>query len=647
MAANNSYVWVSDNANNKVHVYNASTMQQVATWSILAPGAMTLDSTNNVLWVVENAGNNASSSIHGFDATVPGTATAKWGVVACGTGQHTGAPNALAIDSSHRLVVADNGVFPQTISDGAAAPFVMYPKPDVGQVEVYTTGGANPVYSYTFGASVFSGSTPGKVTAQGFHGITSLAFDGSGNFYVACAGDPHDVGTGTYLRKFNSDATSATQTWQITGLQFVGGGSLDPANLNQFYSSYSGYSFNWANNPLTGTGTGIAATWNMDLFNPGLYPTDKTTTDLCSDWLLPGNAGDNAPLDENHPMVFEVRDIQGKPYLFTDAMNMGNMLGVMRMNGNVAVPAVLFGYAREGWPADATKAKVFTWTDANGDGCMQAGEFTVNANPIANMTLCGKWIDDNANIWTCNRLASGSGVGEINEIKLQSTPLNSYGVPQYNMTAPVNTWVAGTNNVTTDTDWTGLVEVAYLPATDTMIVAGQYHRAHLRRDERVRGRARLQQLVDGQRDEQGRACVGGRRHVMEGTLRRGQLRFRQPGREQRQRDQRLRDRIRRLPGEVHARWGLADRPERRGQSDQRARALRRQLRRLLGKRPDQQSHVLSVGSFHPPAQWNVQGGGSQQRPRDGDDGHEQRIGRDAANLHRRLNPEMDGHEPGQ
>jgi len=221
---------------------------------------------------------------------------------------------------------------------------------------------------------------------MGFHGITGLAFDGSGNFYVSCTGDAHDVGSGTYIRKFNSDATTATQTWQITGLQFVAGGSLDPANLNQFYSSYSNYSMNWSNAPLTGTGTGTTATWNMDSFNPGLYQTDKTTSDVTSDWLIPGNAGDNDPLSENHPMVFEVRDIQGKPFLFTDAMNMGNFLGVMRMNGDVAVPACLIGYNRNGWPSDVTKGNCFYWNDTNGDGCMQAGEFTAAAgnsdNPL-------------------------------------------------------------------------------------------------------------------------------------------------------------------------------------------------------------------------------------------------------------------------
>jgi hypothetical protein len=466
IAANSGYVWVSDNANNKIHVYNASTMAPVATWTIPAPGKMTLDPSTNILWVVENAGNNSSSSIVGYDATIPGTATAKGGSIACGTGHTVGAANALAIDSSDRLVIADNGVFPESISEGAAAPYVLYPKPDVGQIEVYTTGGTNPVYSC---------STPGKVTAMGFHGITGLGFDGSGDFYVACTGDPHDVGSGTYLRKFASDATSAAKTWQITGLQFIAGGSLDPANLNQFYSSYSGYGMNWNNNPLTGTGTGTAATWNMDLFNPGLYPTDKTTSDVTTDWLIPGNAGDNAPLNEDHPMAFEVRDIQGKPFIFTDAQAMGDLLGVMRLNGDVAVPAVLFGYNRNGWPSDVTKGQCYYWNDANGDGCMQASEFTAAAgtadNPLG-ITLCGKWIDDSANIWTCNRVTSGSALGEIVEIKLASTPLNSYGVPQYNFSAPTDAWVAGTNNVTTDTDWTGLVEIAYLPSTDTMIVAG-------------------------------------------------------------------------------------------------------------------------------------------------------------------------------
>jgi hypothetical protein len=477
IAANNSYVWVSDYANNTIHIYNASNMAPIATWTgIPSPGAMALDSTTGILWVVENAENNTSSSIVGYSSTVTATATAKGGSIACGTGDQVGAPNALAIDSSDRLLVADNGNFPTTISSGTAAPFVMYPKPNVAQIAVYTTTASGPpVYSYTIGQSVFSGSTPGKVGPLAFHDITGLGLDSSGNFYVSMTGDPHDVGTGACLRKFSSDAANPTQTWQLDGMQFVAGGSLDPANLNQFYSSYPGYSMNWANSPTTGTGSGTVATWNMDTFNPGLYPTDKTTTDVTSDWLIPGNAGDNAPLDEDHPMVFEVRDISGKPFLFTDAQAMGDLFGVMRMNGDVAVPAALVGYNRNGWPSDVPKGQYYYWTDTNGDGCMQAGEFSYGTtgayNPL-DITLCGKWVDDNASLWTASRVTSGTGLGELNEITLASTPLNSYGVPQYNFSTPIQTWVAGTNNVTNDTDWTGLVELAYLPASDTMVIAG-------------------------------------------------------------------------------------------------------------------------------------------------------------------------------
>jgi hypothetical protein len=150
---------------------------------------------------------------------------------------------------------------------------------------------------------------------------------------------------------------------------------------------------------------------------------------------------------------------------------MGNILGVMRMNGDVAVPACVFGYDRNGWPADATRGKAYMWSDANGDGCMQASEFILNSVAIP-ISLCGKWIDDNANIWTTNRVTSGTALGEVTEVTLASTPLNAYGVPQYNMTTPQNTWVAGTNNVTTDTDWTGIVQLAYLPASDTMVLTG-------------------------------------------------------------------------------------------------------------------------------------------------------------------------------
>ena len=470
IAANDSFVWVSDYANNKIHIYNASTMAPLSTWTgIPSPGKMALDTVSGILWVVQNENNNTSSSIVGYDSTITGAATPKGGSIACGTGHQVGAPNALAVDASHRLLVADNGVYPESIASGTSAPYVLNPSPDVSQIAVYTTGGANPVYSYTFGQSVFSGTSPGKVTPMGFHGITGLGFDGSGNFYVSCTGDPHDVGTGTYLRKFNSDATTATMTWQITGLQFVGGGSLDPANPNQFYSSYAGYSMNWNNSPLAGTGSGSVATWNMDTFNPGLYPTTNATTDVTSHWLVPGNAGDNAPLTENHPMVFEVRDIGGKPYLFTDAMNMGNMFGVMRMKGNVAVPACLIGYSRNGWPSEVAKAKTFYWNDTNGDGCMQTAEFVTGVNPF-NITLCGKWVDDNANLWTVGRPTTGSSYGMVTKVPMTGT--NASGVPQYNVTTPVNAWVTGTANVTTDTDWTGLVELAYLPSSDTLVLAG-------------------------------------------------------------------------------------------------------------------------------------------------------------------------------
>ena len=46
IAANNSYVFVSDNTNNKVHVYNASTMAPVATWTIPGPPTSREDNTS-------------------------------------------------------------------------------------------------------------------------------------------------------------------------------------------------------------------------------------------------------------------------------------------------------------------------------------------------------------------------------------------------------------------------------------------------------------------------------------------------------------------------------------------------------------------------------------------------------------------------
>lgn len=473
IAANGSYVFVSDYPNNKIHVYNASTMAPVATWtSIPGPGRLALDGNTGILWVVENTNNNAASSIVGYDAAVTGTPTAKGGSIACGTGHTVGAANALAVDSSSRLLVADNGVFPDTLSQLTAAPYVLYPTPAVARIAVYTTSATSaPVYSYAIGQSVFSGSTPGKVTPLGFQALTGLGVDSTGSLYVSCTGDPHDTGTGAYIRKFASDAASPAQTWQAIGLQFVEGGALDPANLNQYYSTYSGYSMNWANSPATGTGTGTVATWNMTTFNPGAYPTDATTTDVTSDWLIPGASGNNPPVDEYHPMAFEVRDIGGKPFIFTDGEQMGNIFGVMRLNGNVAVPACIFGYNRGGWPSDVPKGKAYFWKDANGDGCMQAGEFTVNINPLG-VTLDGKWVDENANLWAVARVTTGTGAGQVVEVTLASPALDSHGVPQYNATTPVVVSAMGTGNVTADTDWTGLVELAYLPASDTMILAG-------------------------------------------------------------------------------------------------------------------------------------------------------------------------------
>ena len=205
LACDNSFLYASTQ-NGNVRVYDANTMALVR--SIAVPGArrLALETDGGFLWVV--TGNNTLkrySTIGSEQAqiiTLPSTA-----VIA-----------AVSIDSSNRLLIADNG-------------------PD-RNVKIYSDLTSTPSQSATLGntGGLYSG-TPGIVTPLKFHDMTGVGVDSSGNIYVSMLGS-----LGTMIEKYSG----STMSWRLMALPFEEPGIIDPADETQYYSPEAHYTMDWS-----------------------------------------------------------------------------------------------------------------------------------------------------------------------------------------------------------------------------------------------------------------------------------------------------------------------------------------------------------------------------------------------------------------
>lgn len=337
MAASNEKLFVSSLKANKIWVFDAETMEELAVWEVDSPNTLVLDK-NGVLWVNQKSTNKIIS----YDQDgkkLPGEIAFEEGVKAF----------AMCIDNQNRLMISDMG-----------------PKE---WIMVYDNLDSTPTYSHSIGAEggIYSG-VPGEIGDMKFYHITGIGVDAEDNLYVANGGNYYlydDTRTyskenlfvetgGTYIECYDKDGK---KLWDLKGLNFVDDLTPDPNDEAFVYGDVNKYGMDYTKSP--------GQEWSYEAFtvNPHKYPDDTRI-----------QYGDTA-----FSVATQVVTIQGQKMLLTSDMG-ASLLAVYRYNkttdGEVAIPCALINRATNGtWPPNRPQNTPYLWVDDNGDGQMDADEY--------------------------------------------------------------------------------------------------------------------------------------------------------------------------------------------------------------------------------------------------------------------------------
>jgi hypothetical protein len=328
-------------------------------------------------------------------------------------------PSAIAIDNFGRLMVADNG-------------------PDQN-IKIYDIKTGTPVKVKEFGdkGGVLSG-TPGIIAPLKFHGIRGLGTDSLGNIWVGNSGWPMQQ-SGTDLRRFTPDGT---MTCNLLAKIFVKSGEPDPDSLSELYMTYEHVSVDY-DNAIPGTWKYVATT--MDPFK---YPDD---------FRVGGSSVESAM----------VRRINGHKYLFLTNMYV-EFLAVYRFEGEIAVPAALFSVGWDGqwmkypwqsdkrpqWDPSKNEGLRWMWRDNNGDGQVQADEFSTYN--LKYPYIRGLNVDKSGNI----------SIGARTLTVFPANGIDAHGVPNYS----VSTLVQTPSILSTPNNGGDLVSLKYIDDQDVMYI---------------------------------------------------------------------------------------------------------------------------------------------------------------------------------
>ncbi len=291
-------------------------------------------------------------------------------------------PTAIAVDNQCRLMVADNG-------------------PDQN-IKVFDISGEGiPVVVQTIGeqGGALSGPTPGLIAPLKFWGIRGIGTDSVGNLWIANCGYPSQVGGGTDLRHFD---TNLNMDCQMLGLAFVQSMDVDPLNPTHIYSSGERFEIDY-DAPVGN----LQAHWKYaaQTLDPFKYPDD--------------------PRILNSLESIFIRYIDGKKFMFLTNMYT-EFVCVYRFDGEIAVPCAFFCADWDGqwdkysWQIDKRPTgSRWMWRDNNGDGQVQASEFS--SYDLGYPYIKGLDIDKGGNISIAGRVLN----------YFPANGLDSNGVPNY------------------------------------------------------------------------------------------------------------------------------------------------------------------------------------------------------------------------
>ena len=234
----------------------------------------------------------------------------------------------------------------------------------------------NPAGELGVKGGIFAGPVPGAAGDLRFHSPTGIGLDKDGNLYVANNGQ--HGGGGTVLESYAPDGTNR---WRRYGLFFVDVADLDPKGMN-IYSSEEIFDLDLSKPP------GQQWTYRAYTCDARKFPDDPRAR------LWTSNAW--------------YRELDGQPFLFMTGMTLPTF-SVHRFDpkkhGYIAIPCALWTRQRitfgtPDWPRHQPEQGGWRWRDANGDGHMQADEFTPldrEGNDV--MGVFPIYVDDDGRVW--------------------------------------------------------------------------------------------------------------------------------------------------------------------------------------------------------------------------------------------------------
>ena len=324
IALKDGLLYLSDYTNNRIRVYNASTLTEVRSWVTSKPTQIEVDNENRV-WVIQEAANTIQpitegpmwfgGSILSFsDTGTPGPSI---------TGFEK--PMALGIDR------ATNQLYVGGLNQHS-------------QLWIYNNLAGTPAKVGTFGTlnGIFSGVAGEFNNTAKLHWIRGIDFDSAGNIHVACA---YGTFWGQAVEKFSASGALAWRVFAATSLDM---GGVDPADETDVYTKFHHYKMNWGN-------TIPGSEWSLKGFtvNRFKYPGDPRVDHLT-------DVGSRS-------LGYGAVRIQGKLFMIRSQQE-GYRFEMFRFNpatdGEVAIPSVIMPGGSD----------TYIKRDTNGNGNFEADE---------------------------------------------------------------------------------------------------------------------------------------------------------------------------------------------------------------------------------------------------------------------------------
>jgi len=375
LATKEGELYVSDPANNQVHVYNTDTMQELRSFSVASPGQIAVDRQGK-LWIIQSKNGNTPARIVHYS---------NQGNLLPEEINDVVKPTAIAVNNQGRLLVAENG-----------------PRQ---QVLIYDITKA-PVLSSTFGikGGIYAG-IPGEVKDGKLYGLSGVGTDAGGNIYIGIDGFNR---SGVDLRKFSP---SGALQWRLLGLEFIDNADVDAATDGvHVFTKHEHFVMDYTKP------AGKQWTYKGYTLNPFKYPQD--------------------PRLHTAPDAPWFRHIKGKPFLFLTNMY-EDQLQIYRFqkatDGEIAIPSGMFVISTaEGkplfsgnWPPHQPDSGEWIWRDSNGNGAFDSSEYDRSKDyPY----LGGWWVDSKGDVWKTLRTQDGVGIRHypLQGLDAKGNPIYTY-----------------------------------------------------------------------------------------------------------------------------------------------------------------------------------------------------------------------------